>query len=184
MRHCRKHGIDTVRSFERLPQKDQDFVIHGAPGINTQEAWESGKWYGVDGYFHWLESKSYKMHIRVLLSRYRSYQPCPKCHGGRFQPETLNYRIDPPGLTIADVAAVPLKRLAPILESFDIPASDTGARLVHQQVVSAHQLPCNIGLGYLTLDRPTRSLSGGEIQRVNLTTCLGASLVNTLRRPR
>jgi excinuclease ABC subunit A len=180
IRHCRKRGIDTVRSFERLSKADQDFVIHGDPDVDSRQAWESGDWYGVDGYFQWLESKSYKMHIRVLLSRYRSYQPCPKCHGGRFQPDTLNFRIDPPGLTIADVAALPLKRLAPILESFELPASDTSARLVHQQVVSRVNYLCNIGLGYLTLDRPTRSLSGGEIQRVNLTTCLGASLVNTL----
>ena len=180
IRHCRKRGIDTVRSFERLPKADQDFVIHGNPDIDPRQAWDSGEWYGVDGYFQWLESKSYKMHVRVLLSRYRSYQPCPKCHGGRFQPDTLNFRIDPPELTIADVAALPLKRLAPILESFEIPASDTSARLVHQQVVSRVNYLCKIGLSYLTLDRPTRSLSGGEIQRVNLTTCLGASLVNTL----
>ena len=180
IRHCRKRGIDTVRSFERLSKADQDFVIHGDPDVDSRQAWESGDWYGVDGYFQWLESKSYKMHIRVLLSRYRSYQPCPKCHGGRFQPDTLNFRIDPPGLTIADVAALPLKRLAPILESFELPASDTSARLVHQQVLSRVNYLCKIGLGYLALDRPTRSLSGGEIQRVNLTTCLGASLVNTL----
>ncbi|NDG70838.1 MAG: excinuclease ABC subunit A, partial [Proteobacteria bacterium] len=180
IRHCRKRGIDTVRSFERLSKADQDFVIHGDPDVDSRQAWDSGDWYGVDGYFQWLESKSYKMHIRVLLSRYRSYQPCPKCHGGRFQPDTLNFRIDPPGLTIADVAALPLKRLAPILESFELPASDTSARLVHQQVLSRVNYLCKIGLGYLALDRPTRSLSGGEIQRVNLTTCLGASLVNTL----
>ena len=180
MRHCRKRGIDTVRSFERLSKADQDFVIHGDPNVDSRQAWDSGDWYGVDGYFQWLESKVYKMHVRVLLSRYRSYQPCPKCHGGRFQPDTLNFKIHPPGLTIADVAATPLKRLAPILESFELPPSDSSARLVHQQVISRVNYLCEIGLGYLTLDRPTRSLSGGEIQRVNLTTCLGASLVNTL----
>ena len=179
MRHCRKRGIDTVRAFERLSQADQDFVIHGDPDAAPHEAWENGDWYGVDGYFRWLESKVYKMHIRVLLSRYRSYQPCPKCHGGRFQPETLNFRIDPPGLTIADLAGLPLKRLAPVLEALKLPA-DSSARLVHTQVLSRVKYLCQIGLGYLTLDRPTRSLSGGEIQRVNLTTCLGASLVNTL----
>ncbi|MFM8981785.1 MAG: excinuclease ABC subunit A, partial [Spartobacteria bacterium] len=78
VRHCRKRGIDIHRNFERLPQADQDFVIQGEPGLDPTEAWESGEWYGVDGYFRWLESKVYKMHIRVLLSRYRSYQPCPK----------------------------------------------------------------------------------------------------------
>ena len=178
LRHCRKRGIDIHRNFERLPQADRDFVIEGEPGLDPTEAWESGEWYGVNGYFRWLESKAYKMHIRVLLSRYRSYQPCPVCHGGRFQPETLNYRID--GLTLPAVSSLPLNRLLPILENLSIPNADASASLVHKQITSRIGYLCRIGLGYLSLDRPTRSLSGGEIQRVNLTTCLGASLVNTL----
>jgi excinuclease ABC subunit A len=180
LRHCRKRGIDTIRSFERLSREDQDFVIKGDPDIDSRNAWEAGRWYGVNGYFQWLESKVYKMHVRVLLSRYRSYQPCPKCHGGRFQPETLNYRITPPGLTIAALGALPLKRLEPLLAALALPAADTSSQLIYNQILSRVQYLCKIGLGYLTLDRPTRSLSGGEIQRVNLTTCLGASLVNTL----
>jgi excinuclease ABC subunit A len=115
VRHCRQRKIDLMRSFERLPQADQDFVIHGEPGIDPKQAWDSGRWYGVDGYFHWLESKTYKMHIRVLLSRYRSYQPCPACHGGRFQPEALNFRLA--GMTIAELGAMPLNRLLPLLAS-------------------------------------------------------------------
>jgi excinuclease ABC subunit A len=178
IRHCRQRKIDIMRSFERLPQADQDFVIHGEPGLDPKQAWDSGRWYGVDGYFHWLESKTYKMHIRVLLSRYRSYQPCPACKGGRYQPEALNFRLA--GLTIAEVGAMPLNRLLPMLDELSFPESDASARLVHTQVRSRVGYLCRIGLGYLTLDRPTRSLSGGEIQRVNLTTCLGASLVNTL----
>ncbi|MFZ9921043.1 MAG: excinuclease ABC subunit UvrA, partial [Terrimicrobiaceae bacterium] len=178
LRHCRKRGIDIHRNFERLPQADRDFVIEGEPGLDPTEAWESGEWYGVNGYFRWLESKAYKMHIRVLLSRYRSYQPCPVCHGGRFQPETLNYRIA--DLTLPAVSALALNRLLPILENLSIPHADASASLVHKQITSRVAYLCRIGLGYLSLDRPTRSLSGGEIQRVNLTTCLGASLVNTL----
>ena len=178
VRHCRKRGIDIHRNFERLPRADQDFVIHGEPGLEPNEAWESGEWYGVDGYFRWLESKAYKMHIRVLLSRYRSYQPCPKCDGGRFQPETLNYRIT--GKTLPELSALSLNRLLPILEDLSIPHADASTQLVHKQITSRTAYLCHIGLGYLSLDRPTRSLSGGELQRVNLTTCLGASLVNTL----
>jgi len=180
VRHARKRGIDLHRPFEKLPAAARKWIIEGEPGIDPREAWESGTWYGVNGYFSWLESKAYKMHIRVLLSRYRSYQPCPVCKGGRYQPETLNYRIDPPGLTIADVAGLPLNRLERVLEDLSIPPEDASATLVHRQVLSRVHYLCKIGLGYLTLDRPTRSLSGGEIQRVNLTTCLGASLVNTL----
>ena len=178
VRHCRTRGIDIHRNFERLPKADQDFVIQGEPGLNPGEARESGEWYGVDGYFRWLESKAYKMHIRVLLSRYRSYQPCPSCDGGRFQPETLNYRID--GRTLPEISGLSLNRLLPILENLPIPHADASAQLVHKQITSRVAYLCHIGLGYLSLDRPTRSLSGGELQRVNLTTCLGASLVNTL----
>ena len=180
MLHCRKRGLDTRKPFDKLPRAAQDWVINGDEGIDPKNAWDSGAWYGVNGYFAWLESKAYKMHIRVLLSRYRSYQPCQDCNGGRYQPETLNYRLAPQDLTIADVAALPLNALGPLLESMDLPSGDASAKLVHAQVLSRVQYLRKVGLGYLTLNRPTRSLSGGEIQRVNLTTCLGASLVNTL----
>src|SRR5260370_2982294 len=80
--------------FQDLPQKWQDWVINGDPdyGKDKKHEWPRA-WYGIKGYFRWLESKSYKMHVRVLLSRYRSYTPCPDCHGQRFQPEALLYKI-------------------------------------------------------------------------------------------
>ena len=81
--------------FEELPKADQDFVIEGErrSGEYTDEDYEHDRWYGVRGFFRWLESKTYKMHVRVLLSRYRAYVTCPKCNGGRYQPEALNYKI-------------------------------------------------------------------------------------------
>ena len=180
VRHCRLHDVDLRRPFDALPKADQDWVINGEGGEGSQDLWENGRWYGVKGYFEWLESKTYKMHVRVLLSRYRSYQPCPACDGGRYQPETLNYRLDPSGLTIAGVAARPVSELAAIIDAIEISPADTSAQLVRNQVLARLRYLNEVGLGYLTLNRPTRSLSGGEIQRVNLTTCLGASLVNTL----
>ena len=176
MRHAVRNEVDVHVPFEDLPKSDQDWVIEGEGG--GQDAWESGRWYGVRGYFSWLESKTYKMHVRVLLSRYRSYQPCPVCKGGRFQPETLNYRIG--DLTIADLAHRPVTALSKVFAEIRLPESDASAQLVHGQIASRLHYLEEVGLGYLTLDRPTRSLSGGELQRVNLTTCLGASLVNTL----
>ena len=176
MRHALRNEVDVRCPFEELPKADQEWVINGEGG--GQDAWENNRWYGVKGYFNWLESKTYKMHVRVLLSRYRSYQPCPVCKGGRFQPETLNFRID--GLTIADLAHRPIAGLLEIFSSLTLPEHDSSARLVHDQITSRLYYLLEVGLGYLTLDRPTRSLSGGELQRVNLTTCLGASLVNTL----
>jgi Excinuclease ATPase subunit len=123
------------------------------------------------------------MHVRVLLSRYRSYNECPKCHGGRFQPETLNYRLtgaDDEALTLPEMARRPISRLRAFLAGVKIPEGDHTTQLLLDQVTSRLSYLGEVGLGYLTLDRPTRTLSGGEVQRVNLTTCLGASLVNTL----
>ena len=171
-------GVDVQIAFEDLPKKEQNWILKGDPGADEHST--DGLWYGVEGFFRWLTSKAYKMHIRVLLSRYRNYQPCSACHGGRFQPETLNYRLAPLDKTLPAVAATPVRDLAVEMESMELPDKDPGALLLRDQILSRLQFLNMVGLGYLTLDRPTRSLSGGEIERVNLTTCLGASLVNTL----
>ncbi len=94
LRACAREEIDVNVPFEELPKADQDFVIEGEKraGEYTDDDYEDDRWYGVRGFFRWLESKTYKMHVRVLLSRYRAYITCPKCNGGRFQPETLNYK--------------------------------------------------------------------------------------------
>src|SRR5207247_2812701 len=90
---CKKVGIPTNVSFEQLPRKWQDWVVEGDRDYGSDEEHEWPRaWYGVKGYFRWLESKAYKMHVRVLLSRYRAYTPCPDCQGQRFQPEALLYR--------------------------------------------------------------------------------------------
>src|SRR5205807_9551756 len=95
LRACARKDIDINVPFEELPKPDQDFVIEGEKrsGEYTEEDYEYDRWYGVRGFFRWLESKTYKMHVRVLLSRYRAYITCPKCKGGRYQPEALNYKI-------------------------------------------------------------------------------------------
>lgn len=179
MRAAAKRDVDVHIAFDKLPEADQRWVIEGDGG-NPEEAWQHGGWYGVQGYFNWLESKTYKMHIRVLLSRYRSYQPCPTCKGGRFQPETLNYRLEPAHRTLPEIACTPVRDLRRIMAEVDLPPGDPSSLLLREQIASRLNYLDSVGLGYLTLDRPTRSLSGGEIERVNLTTCLGASLVNTL----
>ena len=101
LRACAREEIDVHLPFEELPKADQDFVINGEKKNGEYEEDEdSGRWYGVRGFFKWLESKTYKMHVRVLLSRYRAYTTCPSCSGGRFQPDALNYRLvtPPPSL--------------------------------------------------------------------------------------
>lgn len=184
LKACADHDIDVHLPFEELPEGDRKFVIEGEQGadISAEELWENDRWYGIDGFFRWMERKTYKMHIRVFLSRYRAYKPCTACGGGRFRPETLNYSLPLPSrtMTLPEIAATPVAELAGTMAALPVPAGDTGTRMLLDQIVSRLGYLESVGLGYLTLDRATRSLSGGEIERVNLTTCLGASLVNTL----
>src|SRR5205085_3784989 len=155
---------------------------------DVEELAENNRWYGVRGFFKWLESKTYKMHVRVLLSRYRAYTTCPSCNGGRFQPETLNYRIVSPARngsrevarTLPEAALLSIGDARQVFAELALPPNDSAAEMLRNEVVARLRYLCEVGLGYLTLDRSTRTLSGGEVQRVNLTTCLGASLVNTL----
>ena len=184
LRACAAHDIDVHLPFEELPESDRKFVIEGETGadLTSEELWENNRWYGIDGFFKWMEKRTYKMHIRVFLSRYRAYKPCATCGGGRFQPQTLNYRLPLPGkpMTLPQIAATPVSRLAPLLRDLPLPEGDVGALMLREQITARLGYLEAVGLGYLTLDRPTKTLSGGEIERVNLTTCLGASLVNTL----
>ncbi len=179
LRAAAKADVDVHTAFEELPKSDQEWVINGEGG-QPEEGWSTGQWYGIKGFFSWLESKTYKMHIRVMLSRYRNYQPCPTCKGGRFQPESLNFRLEPSHHTLPEIAATPARDLERIIADTSLPEGDQSAALLREQILSRLTYLNQVGLGYLTLDRATRSLSGGEIERVNLTTCLGASLVNTL----
>ncbi|HWI59752.1 MAG TPA: excinuclease ABC subunit UvrA, partial [Bacillota bacterium] len=194
LRMCRHFGVPTNVPFEKLSKKWQDFVIDGEPGYGKDEEHEWPRaWYGIKGYFRWLESKAYKMHVRVLLSRYRTYTPCPVCQGKRFQPEALLYRVhspeagvpspDPTGLTLADFYQLPIRDALRFIDSlaarYQFRKNDP-LGLVLGEIRSRLGYLHEVGLGYLTLDRPTRSLSGGETERVNLTTCLGTRLVNTL----
>jgi excinuclease ABC subunit A len=183
LRACAAHDIDVHLPFEDLPQADQKLVIEGEKGVDlsNEELWQNNRWYGVDGFFQWMEKRTYKMHIRVFLSRYRAYKPCETCNGGRFQPETLNYRLPLASpLTLPEIASMPVSRLTPLLRELPLAQENSGAIMLRDQIVSRLGYLESVGLGYLTLDRTTKTLSGGEIERVNLTTCLGASLVNTL----
>ena len=186
LRACAREEIDVHLPFEELPKSDQDFVINGEKrsGEYTDDDYEDDRWYGVRGFFKWLESKTYKMHVRVLLSRYRAYTTCPSCHGGRFQPETLNYRVGKSGnggmLTLPQFDALAISAARDVLAVADLQPNDSTAEMLRREICARLNYLCEVGLGYLTLDRSTRTLSGGEVQRVNLTTCLGASLVNTL----
>jgi excinuclease ABC subunit A len=209
LKHCADQGIPVDQPFCDLKPWMQKFVIEGElrKGATLNELWEAGGWYGVKGYFQWMETKTYKMHVRVFLSRYRSYKTCPVCHGARFQPETLNYKLGneelgtenvkrrtqnedpsalsstlsvPRSLTLPEINRLPLTQARDFFASLPLPGGDDAAEQLRDGILARLTYLLEVGLGYLTLDRATRTLSGGEIQRVNLTSCLGNSLVNTL----
>jgi excinuclease ABC subunit A len=184
LRACLREDIDIDVPFEELPKADQEFVINGEKrsGEFTDDDYEDDRWYGVRGFFRWAESKTYKMHMRVLLSRYRAYTTCPRCNGGRFQPEALNYKIvaGKDSLSLPDFDALSIFSARDLLTRIEIAPNDSTAQMLRDEICARLNYLCEVGVGYLTLDRSTRTLSGGEVQRVNLTTCLGASLVNTL----
>jgi len=184
LRACAREEIDINIPFEELPKADQDFVINGEKrsGDYTDDDYENDRWYGVRGFFRWLESKTYKMHVRVLLSRYRAYTTCPSCNGGRFQLEALNYKMSAKSamLALPQLAALSISQARDFLGNIDISPNDSTAKMLRSEICARLNYLSEVGVGYLTLDRSTRTLSGGEVQRVNLTTCLGASLVNAL----
>ncbi|MEZ5649246.1 MAG: excinuclease ABC subunit UvrA [Burkholderiaceae bacterium] len=189
-------GIALDTPWAELPDADRRWVIEGGPEWTGK--WQT-QWYGIDRFFKWLESKAYKMHIRVLLSRYRAYRPCPACDGARLKPDALLWRVGDAeavqaagidgardGLSIHDMMLLPIRRLAAFFAALG--AARAGASQAEREALEMLLTEIRarlgflgeVGLDYLTLDRQSRTLSGGEVQRINLTTALGTSLVNTL----
>src|SRR5207247_1733621 len=181
LRACARDEIYVPIPFEDLPTADQNFVINGEArdgDTDIEELAENDRWYGVRGFFKWLESKTYKMHVRVLLSRYRAYTTCPSCHGGRFQPESLNYKISETGRwvpekkngktakafhTLPEIAGLPIVRPLDLFRAIALPPNDSTAEMLRNEIVARLGYLCEVGVGYLTLDRSTRTLSGGEV---------------------
>jgi excinuclease ABC subunit A len=167
---CRRHKIDMKVPFASLSKREQQLVLEG------DGKWEDDLFPGVIGWFRWLETKTYKLHVRVLLSRYRAYDPCPTCHGQRLSPRALCYRIE--GRSIADFAALEVHAALALVESFV--AETAQGELARKELSSRLTYLDRVGLGYLRLDRQARTLSGGEAQRVTLTAALGTSLHHAL----
>ena len=273
MRHAEAAGVPRDTPWYKLTPDRKAWVIDGAP--NYREGNWNKQWYGIRRFFEYLESKAYKMHIRVLLSKYRSYTPCHVCGGARLKTDSLLWRLgtkedadavlDPakrflpvgtgwsraqlealPGLCLHDLMLLPIDRLRRFFDRISpspqpspasgrgsdaaspqaAPASGSGSagsslplppgegggegssaaatphpnlppegegaspgarhgeqqalKLLYEEITTRLKYLVDVGIGYLTLDRQSRTLSGGEVQRINLTTALGTSLVNTL----
>ncbi len=254
MRHAEAAGIPRDTPWYKLTPEQRGWVINGTPGYKEGN-WNK-QWYGIKRFFQYLESKAYKMHIRVLLSKYRSYTPCDVCAGARLKTDSLLWRIgskqdadavlEPtkrfmpagvqwsreqlealPGLCLHDLMMMPIDRLRRFFDRIspspfgggqgwgrgtalasphpNLPPKGEGAKpaaegatpaaegakparegdrqalkLLYEEITTRLKYLVDVGIGYLTLDRQSRTLSGGEVQRINLTTALGTSLVNTL----
>ncbi len=156
--------------FKNLTEEQVALIREGVPQRNFG---------GLRGFFDWLERRKYKMHLRVFLSRWRSYRFCPTCCGTRLRAESLATRIG--GLSIAEVCALKIRDAIVFVQELQLTDFErTIGRTMLEQVQSRLGYLESVGLGYLTLDRSLRTLSGGEAQRVSLTTALGSSLVNML----
>jgi excinuclease ABC subunit A len=167
---CKRHGIPTNEPFQALSPAQQMLLLQG------DGSWHKGLFPGVLGWFKWLETKTYKMHVRVLLARYRSYDPCQACGGRRLNPTALSYRVG--GLSIADYHALEIGEARAKID--DLTTATAQGDLARRELSSRLSYLDRVGLGYLTLDRQARTLSGGEAQRVTLTAALGTSLHNAL----
>ncbi|QGZ64389.1 excinuclease ABC subunit UvrA [Paraburkholderia acidisoli] len=209
MRYAAKADIPRDTPWSELTEAQRTWVIEGTPDWK-EGSWQS-QWYGVKRFFQYLESKAYKMHIRVLLSKYRSYTPCETCGGARLKTESLLWRLGTrknaddvlapagrflphgvdwsrpqlealPGLTVHDVMLLPIERIRRFFDDLSLSSTllDDALKLLLAEVRTRLKYLCDVGLGYLTLDRQSRTLSGGEVQRINLTTALGTSLTKTL----
>ena len=238
LKQAERAGVPADVPWRELSPEERAWVIEG-DGRRRED-----RWFGLHGFFNWLERKSYRMHIRVLLSRYRGYLPCAGCGGARLKPEALDWRlvggggdsgspslrgagdqshtaVDPGGATenpsgaaggpstaagdptaaddrgavgvpagrapragafdIHEICTLPLDRCHTFFAGFRPPAPfDEATSFLLEELRSRLRYLVDVGLGYLTLDRQSRTLSGGEVQRINLTTALGTSLVNTL----
>jgi len=167
-RACRRYSVRTDVPVERLTAHEREILIKGR-----------GEFYGVNGFFEWLETKRYKIHVRVLLARYRAYRLCPECRGARLGTATLCVRFR--GRTIAELADLSLKDLKTWFDELSLsPVEEERLGSVVAEIRARVRYMNDVGLEYLTLSRAARTLSGGEAQRIGLASALGGSLTGTL----
>ncbi len=171
-----KDGFPIFEPYHKLTQKQKDMLWHGLPSEKGLDVHEQ---VCIDAFFQIVKENQYKIQYRVLLSRYRGKTICPKCHGTRLKEEARWVKIN--GMSITDLVEMPIVNLKAWFDNLQLESHDAevGRRLL-VEINNRLQFLVDVGLGYLTLNRPSNTLSGGESQRINLTTSLGSSLVGSL----
>ena len=168
VRHAAVIDFPIHKPYYELTPEQKDILWHG-----------DGTWEGIDGFFRWVESQSYKIQYRVMLARYRGRTRCPDCHGRRLRKDADYVKVS--GKSISELVAMPVEELSKWLETIQL--TDSESKTVERILTELrHRVGylLDVGLGYLTLSRESRSLSGGESQRINLATSLGSSLVGSM----
>ncbi|HEY3138642.1 MAG TPA: excinuclease ABC subunit UvrA [Blastocatellia bacterium] len=168
LRFCKQTGIPTAVPFRQLTRDQQKTIVQGRNGFD-----------GVMGFFDWLDTKKYKLHVRVFLSKYRGYTLCPDCGGSRLRLEARLVQVG--GKTLPEVCAMSASEAAEFFNTLSLAPTETeiAGRLL-SEIRNRLKFLIDVGLQYLTLDRLASTLSGGEAQRIQLATNLGASLVGAL----
>jgi excinuclease ABC subunit A len=168
-RFARSEGIPTDVPYSELSRAHKNAIVEG----------KGQHWAGVRGFFAWLETKKYKLHVRVFLAKYRGYTRCPECNGGRLRQEARDVRVG--NRTLPDICTLPIKETAVFFETLAL--SDEQAAIADKVLFEVRRrlrFLVDVGLDYLTLDRLASTLSGGEAQRIQLATNLGSALVGAL----
>ena len=170
IRHSADIGFPIHMPYYKLTQEEKDVLWHG-----------DGTWEGIDGFFRWVESQSYKIQYRVMLARYRGRTVCPECHGHRLRRDAEYVKVA--GRSISELVDMPVARLHEWFEELDQQLTPTELKTTERlraELRARTGYLVDVGLGYLTLSRESRTLSGGESQRINLATSLGSSLVGSM----
>ena len=173
-RHAAKDDFPIFEPYMNLTQKQKDWLWHGLPSDKNSKEKPC-----IDFFFEMVKQNQYKIQYRVMLARYRGKTTCPKCHGTRLKPEADYVKIG--GRSISDLVQMPVVRLKEWLRTLELTEQEQEiAKRLLNEINNRLQFLLDVGLGYLTLNRLSNTLSGGESQRINLTTSLGSSLVGSL----